>query len=92
MHQENKKLIAEIVEILDSNGSVSQRTRDRLMLAGIVALMNSQEPINERLERVEKYIPYIEAAKWLTVTLGVSVIALIWALITGQATIVFAPY
>lgn len=91
MHQENKKLIAEIVEILDSNGSVSQRTRDRLMLAGIVALMNSQEPINERLERVEKYIPYIEAAKWLTVTLGVSVIALIWALITGQATIVFAP-
>lgn len=43
----------------------------------------------KRLAAVERLIPALRAVMWIGAALGVSVMALIWSLITGQATVMF---
>ncbi len=43
----------------------------------------------KRLAAVERLIPALRAVMWIGAALGVSVMALIWAMITGQATVMF---
>jgi len=94
-YNNDKALFDEIAEVIESNGSIDRDTRDRFLLAGLRAVYNAQisykEQIDKRLVKIEKYIPFLDAAKWVTVILGGSVVALIWALITGRATIIFVP-
>lgn len=40
---------------------------------------------------MNRIMPVYRAVTWIAAILGASVIALIWSLITGQATIVLAP-
>jgi len=44
---------------------------------------------DDRIEAVEKMAPALRILSWIGVMLGGSIIALIWAMITGQAAVVF---
>lgn len=44
---------------------------------------------NKRLKVVEAVFPAVKIMIWVGAAFGLSIIALIWALITGQAAIVF---
>jgi hypothetical protein len=43
----------------------------------------------KRIAAIERLIPVLRAVMWLGAALGVSVMALIWAMITGQAQVIF---
>ena len=43
----------------------------------------------ERIKQLERLAPAMRVVIWIGGALGVSVVALIWALITGQAVVVF---
>jgi len=53
------------------------------------ALRTKADDHEERLEELEKLAPAIRAVIWVAGVLGVSVVGLIWALITGTAVITF---
>jgi hypothetical protein len=77
----NSDLIKEWQSILNSNGEVPQDVKDRLMLAMIGELYL-------RFQKLEKYIPWLEATKWAVITLGMSVAALLWGIFTHTIMIV----
>jgi len=43
----------------------------------------------KRMAAVERLLPALRAVMWIGAALGVSVMALIWSLITGQAQVIF---
>jgi len=45
--------------------------------------------LEQRMTAIERLMPAIRAMMWVAAALGASVIALIWALITGQARVLF---
>ena len=49
----------------------------------------SAQDHEDRLRGLEKLIPSVRAVLWVGAAFGLSVVALIWALIVGQAQIVF---
>lgn len=68
---------------------VEQRIKaveDRARLAGLADIATNHE---KRLGCLEKLAPVTHAMLWVAGALGLSVIALIWALVTGQAVVVF---
>lgn len=46
------------------------------------------EPLKQRVINLERLAPAMKVVIWIGAALGLSVLALIWALITGQATLV----
>jgi hypothetical protein len=77
----NSDLIKEWQSILNSDGDVPQGVKDRLMLAMIGELYI-------RFQKLEKYIPWLETVKWVTIAVGMSVIALLWGVFTHTILIV----
>lgn len=53
------------------------------------AVVEKVEDHEERLRELEKLAPAMRVVIWVAGILGASVIALIWALITGSAQILF---
>jgi len=53
------------------------------------SMANIIDDHEKRLRELEKLAPAMKVVIWVAGTLGVSVIALVWALITGQALIAF---
>jgi hypothetical protein len=47
------------------------------------------EDHEERLRELEKLAPAMRAVIWLAGVLGISIVALIWGLITGSVTLIF---
>lgn len=47
------------------------------------------DKLAERIEATEKILPWVKGLSWAAGLLGASIIALIWALITGQAHLMF---
>ena len=47
------------------------------------------EDHEDRIRELEKLAPAMRVVLWIAAVLGVSVIALLWALITGQAVLAF---
>lgn len=45
--------------------------------------------LDERVGEIEKLVPALRVMTWIGALLGASIIALVWALITGQAQVVF---
>jgi len=45
--------------------------------------------LDQRVKALEGLAPVLRAVMWIGVALGMSVMALIWALITGQAQVIF---
>ncbi len=53
------------------------------------ALKDQVKEHEKRVNELEKLVPAIRAIIWVGAALGLSIIGLIWALITGQAQIIF---
>lgn len=60
-----------------------------LLNARLDAAWRTIDEHGKRIKDIEKLMPILNAVLWVGTFLGVSIIALIWSLITGQATVVF---
>jgi hypothetical protein len=47
------------------------------------------QALEKRIQAIEKLMPAVRIVMWVGALLGASIVALIWALITGRAQIVF---
>lgn len=54
-------------------------------------LVENHAKLEKRVEKLEELAPAMRAVIWIGAALGISVIALVWALIIGQATLTFTP-
>lgn len=84
----------EIKEVLEGNGTIPQAKRDRLvlaMLAGVYEGLYGEGGICDQIENAKAQIneikPVFSLMKWAGGVIGVALLLLIWALITGQATL-----
>lgn len=57
----------------------------------IASLQAQQREHGEDIEELKKLAPATKLMIWIGGALGISIIGLIWALITGTASIAFAP-
>lgn len=60
--------------------------RDEVKTKAVIDIVDDHE---DRIRLLEKLAPAMKAVIWVATVLGVSVIALVWAMITGQASILF---
>ena len=80
---------------LQRRNELTQESLNRLRIehtARSGLLDRTVEDVNrlyKRMAAVERLIPALRAVMWIGAALGVSVMALIWALITGQAQVIF---
>ena len=47
------------------------------------------EKLCDRISEMEKLVPAIRAIMWVGAALGLSIIGLIWSLVTGQVQLIF---
>ena len=79
---------------MNSESSIEKRLRSietafATYRAGIQAMGESVVDHEARLREIEELVPLLKVNLYILMGLGGSVISLIWALITGQVTIVF---
>ena len=79
-----------------SNGETDVEKRIRILENACAAhnvefraLLMSSEDHEDRMREIEKLLPALRAVMWVGSALGLSVIGLIWAMITGQVTLIF---
>ena len=79
-----------------SNGETTVETRLRgiettcaAQIANYQAVRDQLEDHEDRMREIEKLVPALRAVMWVGAALGLSVIGLIWAMITGQVSVVF---
>jgi septal ring factor EnvC (AmiA/AmiB activator) len=60
--------------------------RDEVKTESMVATVEDHE---DRIRVLERLAPAMRVVVWIAGILGVSIVALIWALITGQASVLF---
>lgn len=79
--------INHVVTKLDAiDNRVQSIERDEVKTKAVIVCVEDHE---DRIRELEKLAPAMKAVIWLAAVLGVSVFALIWSLITGQAAILF---
>lgn len=89
--KDKDNIVDQINHILESDDTIAQATKDRLILMSIRSLLNTIEGnggILDRLEFLERFKPYLQALVWV---IGVVAAALLIALATGQLKLVFTP-
>ena len=67
----------------------SIETRCAAQIANYKMMHEQMEDHEIRMRDIEKLVPALRAVMWVGAALGVSVIGLIWAMITGQVSVVF---
>jgi len=60
--------------------------RDEVKTKAVIEVVDDHE---DRIRSLEKLAPAMRLVVWIAGVLGVSVVTLIWALITGQAVLAF---
>jgi hypothetical protein len=80
----NGGVLEEIAAILEHKGqdAISPEVVNRLLLSSMLDL-------TRRMKEVEKVMPALRLIMWVGAAIGASVIAFIWSLITGQASVTF---
>jgi chaperonin cofactor prefoldin len=72
---------------------ISHDEQLKQLASGLITVNKKADELEERHEALEKVVIESEATlklvRWMLVVFGGSVIALIWSLITGQASVVF---
>jgi hypothetical protein len=78
-----------------SNGETKVEERMREIEKTCAAHRNEYETVTSKIEDhekrmrdIEKLVPALRAVMWAGAALGISVVGLIWSLITGQVQIV----
>lgn len=81
----DNELLAELQKIIQGppSGDISDATINRLTLAALINL-------DRRIRELEKITPVVKIIMYVFTAIGASVVALIWSLITGQASITFS--
>ena len=80
---------------LQRRNQLTQESLDRLRLeytarcGDVDRLAEDVRDLDQRVKVLEGLTPALRAVMWIGAALGVSVMALIWALITGQAQVIF---
>ena len=78
------KRVEDKLDAIDSRVQVIER--DEVKTKAVIVRVEDHE---DRIRALEKLAPAMKAVIWLAAVLGASVFALTWALITGQASILF---
>ena len=70
--------------------AIDRVEKEQVQICGAVAVIQRDlDAMDCRVTDIEKLSPVMRVVLWVAGVLGVSILALIWALITGQATIGF---
>lgn len=76
-------LLSELNRLLSTpDHGIGAETINRLILASLLSL-------DKRVRTIEQIAPAVKLIMWVGAAIGVSFIGLIWAVITGQAQIIF---
>jgi hypothetical protein len=81
----NGELIQEVDCLLEAD-DITSKSAQRLMLKILGELYKKQEEMNKK---VVKMYPAYQGLMWLGAILGVTVVALVWSIITHQVQIVW---
>lgn len=72
---------------------VSQDEQLKQLTSGLLAVDKKAEELEERHEALERVViesgATLKIVRWILLAFGGSIIALIWSLITGQASVIF---
>lgn len=72
---------------------VSQDEQLKQLTSGLLAVDKKAEDLEERHEALERVViesgATLKIVRWILIAFGGSIIALIWSLITGQASVIF---
>ena len=72
---------------------VSQDEQLKQLTSGLLAVDKKAEDLEERHEALERVViesgATLKIVRWILLAFGGSIIALIWSLITGQASVIF---
>jgi len=50
---------------------------------------DEHKELEKRMGEIEKLVPAIRAVMWVGAALGLSIVGLIWSLVTGQVQLIF---
>lgn len=80
----DNEILAELQRIIQAPNveGLSDMTIQRLTLASLINL-------DRRIRELEKITPVVKAILWVFGAIGVSIVGLIWSLITDQASVIF---
>lgn len=82
--EENQSRMESKIDQLDCK--IQALEKDNVKKDSMATTVDDHE---KRIRELEKLAPVMRGVLWISGVLGVSVVALIWALITGTASIVF---
>jgi hypothetical protein len=81
-------LVEQIDQVMKDDATISQKTRDRLIMLSLRVLLTNSSRNSSRLDELEKYRPYLQAAVWLA---GVLVAGVLAAIIAGKIQLTYIP-
>lgn len=82
-------LFQEILNSLAKDGSMTQETKDSLILRGIISLYAEIESIKIEVQEVKKIIPLYKILVAIGGLLMSLIIGLIWKILTGEVQLKF---
>jgi len=82
MGSSNNELIRKLRDVIEKGGNIDVNTRDVLLFSAIV-------DIYEQLEEIRPAVTFYRIGVWFASAIGLSVIGLLFGLITGRAEIIF---
>jgi hypothetical protein len=82
MSNSNNELIRKLRDVIEKGGNIDVNTRDVLLFSAIV-------DIYEQLEEIKPAVIFYRVGVWFASAIGLSLISLIFALLTGRAEIIF---
>ena len=92
---ENMVQIAKVVERLDAklngNGSIGLDEQVRINKHDIEGHKMELNALKDVIKSIQPMIMFYKVGVWFASAIGLSIIALIWGLLTGQASLDFTP-
>lgn len=82
-------IFTEILKTLDQDGAMSQSTRDKLMLRGMILLFEKIDTMNTEITELKKIIPLYKILIAIGSVLITLVAGLLWEIFTGKIQLVF---
>lgn len=97
-------LLREMKSIVDKGETLDINTRDRLLFGAIINVLDNQKnfegkveakieklekSVQEKLEKLMPVLTFYKIGLYFASAIGLSVISLVWALLTGQVELRF---
>jgi hypothetical protein len=78
----NNEVMKKLRDLIEKGGTIDAATRDILLFTAIIDM-------NTQLETLQPVLAFYKVGMWFAGVFGVSLIGLIWGMLTGQVEIVF---